>query len=409
MSIKVFRDIAELLTLSGAAKKQGRKIDREDLSIHHNGALVIKGKKILWAGTQSEMPRIYKKARSISLKGSTVLPAFIESHTHLIFAGNRSEEFEKRNQGVTYQEINEQGGGIRSTMKATREATLSELVKLGQKRVNLFVRQGVTTIEAKTGYGLNTETEFKILSANHKLKGARIISTYMGPHSVPPEFDSAEKYIEHITKNDIPLLKKKKLTCRCDIFVEKGFFEGETARSYLKAVRDAGFDIVIHADQLTLSGGSRMAIEFDARSADHLLQIEKPEIEALAKSEVTCVLLPTSDLYLRTKYPQARALIDAGARVALATDFNPGTSPTQDLALVGVLARLEMKMSLPEVIASYTVGASYALGLEKVLGSLEPGKLADFSVVEGTWQDLFYHAGHMPISQVWREGQRVFA
>ncbi|HEX4924522.1 MAG TPA: imidazolonepropionase [Bdellovibrionales bacterium] len=406
---KVFKDIDELLTLEGAAKKGGRRVTEDDLGLVRRGALVVSGKRIAWAGSMSDLPRAYRRAPQVSLKGKSVVPAFLECHTHLVFAGNRADEFEKRNQGMSYQEIAQQGGGILSTMRATREASVAELAKLGQKRAELFVRQGVTTIEAKSGYGLNTESELKILAANQKIKGARIVSTYLGPHAVPSEFKSPDEYVRNIIAEALPALKKKKLAGRCDIFVEKGFFLDEAARAYLRAAKDVGFDVVVHADQLSLSGGARMAIEFGARSADHLLQIEKPEVEALAKSDVTCVLLPASDLYLKTKYPPARALIDAGARVALATDYNPGSSPTQDLALVGLLARLEMKMTLPEVIGAYTVGAAHALGLEKQLGSLQKGRLADFVVLDGGWRDLFYQIGHMPVAQVWREGKRAFA
>lgn len=408
MAVKVFKNIDELVTLSGAAAKQGRRVVDADLNVIKNGSFVVQGKKILWAGPTSEIPKKYGKG-GVSLKGHSVVPAFVECHTHMVFAGNRADEFEKRNQGMSYQEIAREGGGILSTMRATRSATVAELARSGQARVDRFVAQGVTTIEAKSGYGLDTKFEFKILEANKRLKKARIISTYLGPHAVSPDFPLTGDYIKNIIEKDLPQLKKNKLARRCDIFVERGFFVDEPARRYLKAAKDLGFDLTIHADQLSLSGGSRMAIEFGAKSADHVLQIEKPEIEALAKSEVTCVLLPSSDLYLKTKYPPARSLIDAGARVALATDFNPGTSPTQDLALTGLLARLEMKMTLAECISAYTVGAAYALGLENELGSIESGKLADFVVLDGSYRDLFYQIGHTPVSQVWREGIKIYS
>ncbi|MEQ1875390.1 MAG: imidazolonepropionase [Bdellovibrionia bacterium] len=406
MAIKVFKEIAELVTLAGAARKQGRRVTDQDLSIVKNGALVIKDKRIVWAGPSAELPKPYKKS-AVSLKGRSILPTFVECHTHLVFAGTRADEFEKRNQGMSYQDIAKEGGGILATMRATREASAGELAKIAQKRVDLFIKQGVTTIETKSGYGLNRAGEFKILEVGKRLKGARIVSTYLGPHAVSPDFKTPEDYIANIVKNDLPELKKKKLASRCDIFVEKGFFVDEPARKYLRVAKDLGFDLTIHADQLSLSGGSRMAIEFGARSADHVLQIEAPEIEALAASEVTCVLLPSSDLYLKTKYPPARALIDAGVRVALSTDFNPGTSPTQDLALVGLLARLEMKMTLAEVLSAYTIGGAYALGLEKDLGSLEEGKFADFVVLDGRISDLFYEVGRMPVAQTWREGKKL--
>jgi imidazolonepropionase len=193
-----------------------------------------------------------------------------------------------------------------------------------------------------------------------------------------------------------------------DIFIEKGFFEKDAAKVFLSAAKEMGFEIVIHADQLTLSGGASLGVELQASSSDHLLQVSAEEIVRLANSEVTCVLLPAADLYMKTAYPKAREMIDAGARVALATDFNPGSSPTQDLGLVGLLARLEMKMTLPEVIAAYTVGAAHALHCEAEVGSLEVGKSADFICTDLSWQELFYSVGHASPRSVYRDGKSIY-
>jgi imidazolonepropionase len=231
----------------------------------------------------------------------------------------------------------------------------------------------------------------------------------LGAHSLPPEFSTYENYLEFLADKVLPEVKKKKLAQRVDIFIEKGFFPAAASEKYLRRAQDMGFEVLIHADQLSLSGGSELAVKLGALSGDHLLQITDREISALAESEVTCVMLPTADLYTKTKYPPAKQLIEAGARVALATDFNPGTSPTQDLTLVGLLARLEMKMTLPQVIAAYTVGAAHALNLQSQIGSIESGKSADLFCVDQDWQSLFYSVGEQNKKIVFSRGKKVFS
>jgi len=407
----ILKNISTLLTLAGAARKEGRHIQTDDLSVAHKQALVSVNGKIDWIGPTNKIPKEFAQKKSLKehdMKGRTVLPGFVESHTHLIFAGDRAAEFEMRNQGISYQEIAARGGGILSTMKQTRASSLAELVKSGQQRLDHFVRQGVTTVEVKSGYALNHLDEIKVLKAAQALTGARTVSTFLGAHSLPPEFKTYEDYLDFLRLEVLPVVKKKKLARRVDIFIEKGFFPAEAGKKYLLAAKELGFDVIVHADQLSLSGGSQVAIDVGALSADHLLQVTDKEIKNLGRSSVTCVLLPASDLYMKTKYPAAQELIAAGARVALATDFNPGSSPTQDLNLVGLLARLEMKMSLPQVLSAYTVGAAWALGLSQEIGSLELGKSADFVSTQQDWQTLFYSVGQPIAEQVFLKGKRVF-
>jgi len=401
--------IGRLLTLEGAARKGGRGIVAEDLGIIENAALAIQDGRVVFAGPVKKLPRSFSRGAKVeNVKGATVLPGLIESHTHLLFGGNRAAEFERRNQGESYQSIAKSGGGILSTVKATRAARPQELAKTGQARVERFLRQGVTTIEVKSGYGLSVDSELDMLRAAKLLKRARIVPTFLGAHAVPPEArGSAEAWVDEMIAEALPLLLEKKLASRVDIFVEDGYFDAELGRKYLRAAVAAGLELVVHADQLTHSGGARLAVELGARSADHILQIDPSDIDALAASEVTCVLLPSADLYMKCPYPPARELIDRGARVALATDFNPGSSPSADTALVGVLARVQMKMTLAEVIAAYTVGAAHALGLEKELGSLTSGKLGDFIVLEGEYEELFLEVGRQPVARVFREGRRL--
>lgn len=370
-------------------------------------AMIVRAGRIQWIGPQQELPRLKGRATKVNLKQQKVLPSFIECHTHTVFAGSRADEFEQRNQGVSYLEIAARGGGILSTVTQTRDITKKELLKLSQERVNHFLYQGVSTLEVKSGYGLNTETEIKILEVARALKGPRIVTTFLGAHAKPQESVTYESYLEDLLKNTLPLIKKKKLSHRVDIFIEKTFFETESARNYLKKFQEQGFDVAIHANQLSASGGAALAIELKARSADHVIHLSDQDIKNFAQSNTVAVLLPAADLYMQCPYPPARALIDAGATVALATDFNPGSSPTQDLMLVGLLARLQMKMSLPEVFKAYTINAAKALGIESEEGTLEKGKWANFICTEAELTDFFYSAGQVPRHRLFIRGKAI--
>ncbi len=406
----VFTQIVELYTLTKAAKKEGRRILLSDLDLIRNAAMVSAHGKIVWVGEEKRLPKEFNKVKKeVTLSGAIVLPGFVESHTHLLFGGSRASEFDQRNQGVSYQEIARLGGGILSSIRKTRKASHAELLKSGQERVEAFIKQGVTSLEVKSGYALNFSGERKILKVANELKKIQIIKTYLGAHALPPEFKSAELYIESIIQKDFPRIKSQKLAQRVDIFVENGFFSRELGQKYLQAARKLGLDLCIHADQFSLSGGADLAIANQALSADHLIQVGANEIAKLARSNVTCTLLPSADLYMKCAFPPARALIDAGARVALATDFNPGTCPTQDLSLVGVLARIEMKMTLAEVIGAYTIGGAYALGQQASIGSLEPGKDANFVVLKSPLEDLFYQIASSPVRETWFRAKKVFA
>lgn len=409
------RGISQLWTLEKLFQKEGRFPEIQDASILENAAMLIQHGRIAWLGLEKKLPKKWKDKKlhikkEIHADRGIVIPGFIECHTHTIFAGSRAEEFEQRLQGVSYQEINARGGGIQSTMKATRQSLASAkstelLLKNSQQRVDNFTRQGVTTLEIKTGYGLQATSEIKSLQLINQLQGPRILPTFLAAHSIPSDYSSAEAYLE---KECIPALKKARALCsRVDIFIENGFFSKDLARFYLQLAKELDFEISIHADQLSHSGGTELAMELGALSADHVLQITDQNIQDLAKSSTTAVLLPTADLYMRCPYPRARAMIDSGVRVALATDFNPGSSPSQDLALVGLLARLEMKMSWFEVLSAYTVGASYALGLQKEIGSLSVGKSADFLLLDQDPRELFYHVGQMPLHKVFKGGRQI--
>ena len=384
-----------------------RLVDSEFKSHTEKMALVTDKGIIRWLGPQNKVPKNFKVRKSIDLKNQLVFPSFIECHTHSIFAGSRAEEFEMRNQGATYLEIAQKGGGIISTMKATRDASMKNLLTETQKRVDRFVKQGVSTLEIKSGYALDLENEVKLLSVVKKLKGPRIISTFLGAHAKPPEFQTHSEYLKYLAATVLPVIKKKKLADRVDIFIEHGFFEKMESQAFLKQAANLGFHLTVHANQLSLSAGAEVALSLKAKSADHLIFMNEGLIKAFANSKTVAVLLPMADLYLKCAYPPARKLIDAGACVALATDFNPGSCPSQDLATVGLLARLEMKMTLPEVFKAYTFGAACALGIEAEEGRLEVGKFANFITTQATQADFFYSAGYTPDHQLFIRGKAV--
>jgi imidazolonepropionase len=415
MGLVLIRGISQLLTLQGAWKKAGRRIQSEDLGVITKAAVLIAKDQIVWVGPEAKLRGALTElnknrskkitvTREYDAKGQTVLPGWIDCHTHTVFAGNRWNEFEMRCQGATYQEIAQSGGGILSTMRDTRAVSKPELLRLSQKRIDNFLAQGVTTVEVKSGYALELKGELKQLEVARQLKGPRVVTTFLGAHAKPPEFLNTESYLQHLTEVVLPQIKKKRLADRVDIFIESNFFEVPAAQKYLQRAKDLGFALTIHADQLSLSGGTRLAVELGAQSADHVIQLSDSEIDLVAHSETTAVLLPMADLYMKCAYPPARQLIERGARVALATDFNPGSCPSQDVQLVGLLARLHMKMSLPEIISAWTVGAAHALGLNDV-GTLQKGFRADLQIIDKDWQGLFYEAGANPVSKVFVGGK----
>ncbi len=415
MPLTIFKNIGTLLTLQGARIKQGRKITESDLSIIPNAAIVIEGEVIKWAGPEKNLQKDFlsknkiKKIKSIDIQGRTVLPGLIECHTHSLFAGSRSHEFEQRLRGVTYQEIAKQGGGILSTVKNTRALKATQVKNVLTENIAKFCSQGVTTIEIKTGYGLDKKSETEGLKVINSMDTPRVISTFLGAHAIAPEFQDEKSYLDFLTSL-LPEIRKH--TERLDIYIERGFFSFKNSEAFLNSAKKLGFDILVHANQLSPSNtespaGVEAALKIGAVSCEHVIHLSDTQIKKLAHSEITCVLLPTADLYMRCDYPNARKLIDEGARVALATDFNPGTSPSPSVDLAGLLARLQMNMSLPEVICAYTVGAAFALKLENQCGCIETNMSADFLVTSEKWTDLFYEIGPKSCREVYYKGRRL--
>ena len=385
-----------------------------ELSIINDGAMLVSGGRISHVGTRvSVAPSINETFEIIDAGGRVVLPGFVDAHTHPVFAGTRADEFEQRAQGASYQEIAASGGGIQSTVHATRAASLEELVTAGKRYAQWFLRNGTTTIEAKSGYGLTLEDEIKILQAIKTLDEQtplRYVPTFLGAHDVPPEYKSRrEQYVSLLIDEMIPQVAREKLAEYCDAFCEEKVFTNDETWKILSAARCHGLQIRMHADQLSLSGGAKLAAELSAVTADHLEYTDAAGIAALREAKVQPVLLPGSVYALgSSRYPAAREMIDAGLAVVLATDFNPGSSPTPSLPMVMSIASTHMKMTPAESITAATANAAYSLNRGHQIGSLEEGRVADFVIHDcDDYRDLAYFFGVEHAWQVFAGGDKV--
>lgn len=393
---------SQLVTLSGPARPRVGPEMRE-LRIVADGAMLVTGDRIVKAGPREEVERLIETGDSecevIDAGGRIVLPGFVDAHTHPVFGGTRAGEFEERSAGVTYQEIAARGGGIQSTVRETRAATLDELVTTGRRYADWFLRTGTTTVEAKSGYGLTLEAELKILRAINQLDQKtplRYVPTFLGAHDIPPEYKSRrEDYVSLLIDEMLPRVGEEKLAEYCDVFCEEKVFTVEESRSLLNAARSHGFGLRIHADQLSLSGGAKLAAELGAVTADHLEHTDAEGIAALKSAGVQPVLLPGSVYALgSSRYPSAREMIDASLAVVLATDFNPGSSPTPSMTMVFSIASTQMKMTPAESISAATINAAYTLNRGDQIGSLEAGKFADFVIHDcDDYRELAYFFG----------------
>src|SRR5215510_6789733 len=402
---------SQLVTLAGPSRLRVRQ-EMRDLAIIRDGAMLIRDGRIVQTGARSEIEKLIGADCQVVDAGKrVVMPGFVDAHTHPVFAGNRADEFEMRAAGKSYQEIAASGGGIRSTVLKTRAASEDELFTASRRYCEWFLRAGTTTIEAKSGYGLTLVDEVKMLRVIRRLDAETSLSyvpTFLGAHAMPDEYkDNRSGYVDLIVNEMIPLVARDGLARFCDVFCESGAFDVDESRRILQAARACGMGLRVHADQLSLSGGSQLAAELGAMTADHLEYAGKSEISALKTANVQPVLLPASVFLLGShRYPDARAMIEAGLAVVLATDFNPGSSPTPSMLFVLTLASTQMKMSPAEAIAAATINAAYSLGLGGEVGSLEPGKRADFVIHDcADYRELGYFAGIEHPVRVFVEGR----
>jgi imidazolonepropionase len=402
---------SQVVTLRGPARARVGA-EMSELGITPKGALLAVDGLIRavrpWVEIRSLVP---SDALHVDAGGRIVLPGFVDAHTHLIFAGNRVEEFELRSSGTSYQEIAASGGGILSTVRKTREASIDELVTAGRKHLDWMVRAGTTTVEAKSGYGLTIKDELKILLAQKRLNDegpVEIVSTALAAHAVPEFGGDAVSYVREVA---IPVLRRAKeegLAEFADAFVEKGYFDEVALQPYFEEAQRLGLGLRLHVDQLSEFGGASLAARWSAATADHLEQTGVEGIEALGQSGVIPVLLAGSVFGLgKTKYPDARLMIDAGLPVVLATDFNPGSSPVSSMGMVMSLACRYMNLSPAEALTASTVNAAYSLNRGD-RGSLEPGKRADFVIHEAEdYREIPYWVGRETAWRVFVKGVEV--
>lgn len=404
----IIHSAAELVTCGAISSTDGPRAGaaQAQAGIIPNGAVAVRNEHILAVGTSDEVVSKYRGEETdlIDATGKTVTPGLVDAHTHLVWSGYRDEEYEMRLRGATYLEIMAAGGGIMSTVRSTRLAHEDELKSKTQERLQRMLAHGTTTVEIKSGYGLSVEDELKCLWAVRDLNielqktgaGPRIAATFLGAHAVPEEYaGDPEAYVRLVIEEMLPAVAAEGLAEWCDVFCDVGAFTAEQTRRILQAAKDLGMGTRLHANEFERVGAVQVAAEMRCSSADHLLVMEPEDIAALKEAGTVAVLLPGTPLGLGLgRYAPARALIEAGVPVALATDCNPGTCPSENLALMIALACSQMKMSPAEAIVAATINSAYALDRGHVLGSLEPGKLADIVIWDApNHRHLAYHFG----------------
>jgi imidazolonepropionase len=409
---------SQLLTLRGRGARRGNSL--RDLGIVKDGALLVRRGLIVAVGTRKYVESLpeSRSAERLDLGARVVLPGFVDSHTHLVHAASRAEEYELKISGASYEEIARQGGGILDSVKKLRSATDAALEKRALNALRQFAKHGTTTIEAKSGYGLDVPSELRILCLTAELSGKQwieIAPTFLGAHVVPAEYrgksGGAERYIRMLTEVLIPEVAERNLAEFCDVFCDRGAFTREQSKRILQKGREFGMAPRLHAEQLSRTGAAGLAVELGAASCDHLEQVNRSDIARLAKSHTVATLLPGCDFHLGLKkYAPARAFIDAGAIVALATDYNPGTSPTLSMPMILSLACSQLRMTPAEAITAATINGAYALRREEKIGSLDVGKQADFAVFDvADYREIPYYFGVNSCVKTFKRGRIIYS
>jgi len=408
---------AQLLTLRGEVPRRGCSLSK--LGLVKDGALLVREGEILAVGPRAQVEKhaAARQAEKLDVGGRVVLPGFVDSHTHLIHATSRAEEYELKIQGASYEEIARKGGGILNSAKKLRAATADALKRRARAALQEFASYGTTTVEAKSGYGLDVASELRILGLHRELNAEQpleIVSTFLGAHTVPAEFrglpGGAQRYIRLLVEQLLPEIVNERLAVFCDVFCDRGAFTRKESAQILIEGKLHGLAPRIHAEQLSHTGATQLAVQLEAASCDHLEQVNAADIRALAKSRTVATLLPGCDFHLGLKrYAPARKLIEAGAIVALATDYNPGTSPTMSMPMILSLACSQLRMTPAEAIAAATINAAFALRREKRIGSLEAGKQADLAVFEvEDYREIPYYFGMNRCWMTMKRGEIVY-
>jgi imidazolonepropionase len=401
MPALLIRDLAQIVSPGGPAPLRGAALG--EVSVVENGYVLCDGPRTLAVGTMSSLDRASLPADVVEIdgRGRAAVPGLVDCHTHACFAGDRAAEFELRARGASYEELHAAGGGILSTVSATREAGPSGLVEAVERHRGWMLAHGTTTFEAKSGYGLDRDTELAQLEAVRRAGG---VPTYLGAHAVPPEYPDGDAYLDFALAEVMP--RAAALAEAADVFVERGAFDVPQARRYLLACREEGLALRLHADQFTELGGIDLALELGARSVDHLEATGPEGVRALAGADVAAVLLPVAALMLGRPMPPARALADSGAVVVLATDFNPGSAFCESLPVVMSLACTQLGLAPAEALSACTVNAAYVLGRSDRSGRIAPGYDADLVLLDvSDWRYLAYHLGGEHVALVVKEGE----
>ncbi|MBT8365274.1 MAG: imidazolonepropionase [Deltaproteobacteria bacterium] len=414
----IIKNAAQLVTCSGFKAKQGKEMS--NLYVIENGALVIENGTIRSVGNTNDILKGFNDKDNkigefnvIDAAGKAVLPGFVDSHTHFVFGGYRAEEFSWRLRGDTYMDILEGGGGILSTVKATRAAKKETLIKTGMQRLNSMLSFGVTTVEGKSGYGLDLKTERKQLEVMAELNRRHpvdVVSTFLGAHALPEEYKGrADAFIDDIIDNVLPVVIDENLAEFCDVFCEKNVFSLQQSKRLLLKAKEYGLKIKIHADEIERLGGAELAAEIGAVSADHLLQTSDKGIHSIAKAGVVATLLPGTAFCLKEPYARGRYMIDNNCAVALASDFNPGSCFSESIPLIFALATLYMNIGIEEAITALTINGAAALGRADTIGSLDIGKHGDVIILKHpSYQFIPYHVGISTVEKVIKRGRLVF-
>jgi len=393
------KNISQLVTVAARAKTAKTGADMRDLGVLADAGVLCRDGMIAWAGPMREWKEhLPPDVPEYDASGMTVLPGFVDSHTHMMFAGSRENEFALRSEGATYQQIAEGGGGILSTVNHVRAAGKKELKKQTVRYMNAMMLQGTTTVEIKSGYGLDMDTEIRMLEGINELGVEElmdVVPTFLGAHAVPPEYRGrTSDYVEFLTGTIIPYVGKKKLARFCDVFCERGYFAVEESERVLRAARSQGMQLKLHADELSAAGGAELAARLGAVSADHLEHVSARGIAAMKDAGVVAGLLPGVSFFLNHGYAPARALIDANVPVAIASDFNPGSCMSFSMPMMMTIACTQMQMTPEEAITASTLNGAAALGLSGEIGSIERGKKADLIVADvPDYRFLAYHFG----------------
>ncbi|MBY0121224.1 imidazolonepropionase [Bacillus sp. S/N-304-OC-R1] len=410
------KHITQLATLASKVKGPRSKEAMSELGLIEDGSLWIENGVIGAVGTTEELEKLYTsrehEAKIVDATGHLVTPGLVDPHTHVVYGGSREREFEMRLEGATYMDIMNAGGGIHATTRMTREASEEELIEQTTRRLDSFLQHGVTTVEGKSGYGMNLETELKQLKVMKKLQEIHpidLVPTFMGAHAVPPDFKGREdEFVHHLIEDMLPIIAEEKLAQFNDVFCEKGVFTPEQSERILEAGKRLGLTPKIHADEIEPYGGAELAAKVGAISAEHLLKASDEGIQAMAKSGTIACLLPATALYLREQAAAGRKMIDSGVAVAISTDCNPGSSPTTSMPLVMNLACISMRLTPAESLTAATYNAACAINRQDEVGSLEVGKKADVVLWNvKSYQELQYLFGVNHVKSVWKKGVQV--